>query len=75
MSAMELYMARSVASEAAIGALNESAQRHVELLDAIESRDKRRIAEQMRTHEAIYTVAEVPPIRDEGAELATTGAA
>jgi DNA-binding GntR family transcriptional regulator len=51
---MEMYMALSVASEAASGALAESAQRHADLLAALESRDKRAINAEFRRHNEAY---------------------
>jgi DNA-binding GntR family transcriptional regulator len=51
---MEMYMAVSVASEAASGALRESAERHADLLTALETRDKRAINAEFRRHNEAY---------------------
>jgi DNA-binding GntR family transcriptional regulator len=53
---MEMYMAMSVATEAASGALHDSAERHADLLTALETRDKRAINTEFRRHNEAYRV-------------------
>lgn len=58
---MEMYMAVSVATEAASGALLESAERHADLLAALETRDKRAIMAGFRRHNEVYKLGGLVP--------------